>query len=854
MATLNEALALALADHQAGRLQSAANLYQQILSVDPHHADALHLLGVVSHQTGQMDQAESLIQNAISINRQVPNFYNSLGNLHCDQKKYEAAIEAYQKAIQLQPRSQDAYLNLGGAYYDLGKLNEAKEQFKHAIRLNKDFADAHNNLGNVYKDLQQYDEAVASYKRAARLQKDYAEPHFNLGNLYRDQAAPKTGKGAEQLINQAIEAYQKAISANPQFEAAYVNLGTVLNAQERYEEAIKILQQALSVGTSHNLEVFNNLGNAYKCVQRWGEALTCYQQAVQIKPDFAEGYSNLGTIFKEIGKIPEAITCYQQALRIRPDFLPVHSTLANLFILQDKMDEGIQQYRNTIALAPDMHEHYVYLGIALLRTNRPDEAAQCYRKAYELTGNDAFRIKEAMSLPAIYQNVEEVTYWRERLTQAFAQLHIDGVNVVDPVGNIGSTNFYMAYHGQNDKDLQEQFGKFFKDLPKIVLNPNRPPHAKPRIGFISRLLRSRHTIGRLYQGIINKLSREKFDVTFFGINETFSRMDPIEMQPGDETVWLPENQLAESIEMIQKYELDVLFYTDIGMDPHTYFLAHTRLASVQCVTWGHPVTTGIPTVDYYISWKEAEVPHAQEHYTEKLALLENLTTYYVRPDLGPSPKTRKDFGIPDDPDVHVYACSQSLFKLHPEFDDFIAQILRRDPKGQMFFLHHKYKHFGEALIQRWKRTMPDVLDRITILDRLNDNEFLAFQACVDVLLDPTHFGGGITTLEAFTFGTPVITLPSEFLRGRLAVGFYKTMGIMDCVADSKDNYIEIALRLGTDAVYRQEVKNQILERNSVFYENIGIVHELEAFFLEAIETAQTAVQEDSDNRQEVYSV
>ena len=114
------------------------------------------------------------------------------------------------------------------------------------------------------------------------------------------------------------------------------------------------------------------------------------------------------------------------------------------------------------------------------------------------------------------------------------------------------------------------------------------------------------------------------------------------------------------------------------MEPQTYYLAHARLAPVQCVTWGHPLTTGIETIDYFLSSADLEPPHADDHYTEKLVRLSHLTNYYYRPDPPALTKSRSDFGFADED--HVYLCPQNLFKLHPENDVVFGEILRRDPR------------------------------------------------------------------------------------------------------------------------------------------------------------------------------
>ena len=143
-------------------------------------------------------------------------------------------------------------------------------------------------------------------------------------------------------------------------------------------------------------------------------------------------------------------------------------------------------------------------------------------------------------------------------------------------------------------------------------------------------------------------------------------------------VEVPTN-LPAARQAIAGQRLDVLYYADIGMDPVTYSLAFSRLAPVQCVTWGHPVTTGLDTIDYFISMDAAEPEDAAEHYTETLVRLKALSVYYYRPEPPASLKDRAAFGLPEE--CHLYSCPQTLFKLHPEFDDLLGAILRRDPQG-----------------------------------------------------------------------------------------------------------------------------------------------------------------------------
>jgi predicted O-linked N-acetylglucosamine transferase (SPINDLY family) len=117
------------------------------------------------------------------------------------------------------------------------------------------------------------------------------------------------------------------------------------------------------------------------------------------------------------------------------------------------------------------------------------------------------------------------------------------------------------------------------------------------------------------------------------------------------------------------------------------------------------------------------------------------------------------------------------------------------------------------------------------------HDFLQLLTVADVLLDPIHFGGGNTTFEALAFGTPIVTWPGEFMRGRVTYACYRKLGVLDCVAADWDDYVKIAVRLATDHAWREDVRSRILASNHVLFENAGAVCELEEFFIEAVQEA-----------------
>jgi predicted O-linked N-acetylglucosamine transferase (SPINDLY family) len=291
--------------------------------------------------------------------------------------------------------------------------------------------------------------------------------------------------------------------------------------------------------------------------------------------------------------------------------------------------------------------------------------------------------------------------------------------------------------------------------------------------------------------------------------------------------------LYRARDLIAAEHLDVLFYPDIGMAPLTYFLAFARLAPVQCVSWGHPVTTGVAAIDYFISAKSIEPADAQSHYSERLILLERLPSYYFRPDNSATALTRAELGFPED--ATLYLCPQSLFKLHPDFDVVLATLLRRDPRARLLLLSGIHKHWDRLLGARIAKAFPDVAGRVIFVPRIPQTQFFRLLLMADVILDPPFFGGGNTSYEAFAMGLPIVTWPGQFMRGRVTEGCYRQMGFTDLIADNLDSYIDIALRLANDRGWREQVNAEIASRSHALYEDAAVVAELEDFLCAAFE-------------------
>jgi protein O-GlcNAc transferase len=424
------------------------------------------------------------------------------------------------------------------------------------------------------------------------------------------------------------------------------------------------------------------------------------------------------------------------------------------------------------------------------------------------------------------------------------ELERRGARLTDPNAEVGFPNFYLAYHGYNDAAIQARIARFYM---KACANLSwTAPHCRTqlkrqrlKVGIASAHLGD-HTVGKLYLGMILKLSREQFEVIVMRPAARDSAASEAIGRAADRAITLPLD-LFEARKMIAREEPDVLFYPDIGMGSLTYFLAFARLAPVQCVSWGHPVTTGIPTVDYFLSARDLEPADAAAHYTERLIQLDHLPVFYSSPDQVGEPLTREELGIPAD--ATLYLCPQSVFKFHPDFHRDLATLLRRDPGGRLVLISRHHRHWSVLLSARSANAFPDVADRVLFIPRVPQAIFPRLLKAADVLLDPPYFGGGNTTYEAFAAGLPIVTSPGPFMRGRVTAACYQRMGVTELIANNKETYVALALRVAHDREFSARVRGKIAGAASVLFDDLGAVRELERFFCAAVEanTHATAI-------------
>ena len=569
--------------------------------------------------------------------------------------------------------------------------------------------------------------------------------------------------------------------------------GDIIRAQNLYSE-ILILEP-------NNLIALVNQGAIFIDLMFLNRAIRNLQIALSISPMDVDALNNYGNALEKLGKTEKAFDYLNQALRLDKNNTTVVKNLIMIMLRQSDYSLALEKLNQHIKLNPQ---------------------------------NRIFKLLKALSLPIIPESNNILYKARKRQKKAINDLSKIDAKLLDPLTDIGITNFFSAYQNRNDKNHQVQLAKIFREFyPSLTYSA---PHLgknqiskKIRIGFISTFF-GKHTITKLNQVLIKGLNKNKFEVFMFcpGASEKNKKYIINEFKPHIEEIYFPIPTLNETKTLIKDKTLDILYYTDIGMELLTYFLAFYKLATNQCVTWGHPITSGISTVDYFISSELSEPENAQEHYSEKLVQFP-----YFSVDYRPAITNIKDvkFSFQKEPNNNIYFCPQSLFKIHPDFDEIMAEILREDKNGIIILISGQNPKWTDKLINRFNINIPDVRSRIHFLPRLSQEEYFAVLSESDIILDTIYFGGGNTSYEAFAMGKIVITLPGKFLRGRLTLGLYRKMSIIEPVADTKSQFVKLASYFGKNKKARQGLEEKIKNKNSILFNSNDALTTHEEFFL-----------------------
>ncbi|MGC1520466.1 MAG: tetratricopeptide repeat protein [Steroidobacteraceae bacterium] len=679
---------------------------------------------------------------------------------HHQAGRLSEAEQLYRQVLLADSHHVDALHFLGVLAHQAGRNDVAVDMIGKAIAQNGRVPAFHNNLGNAFKALGRLEEAVLSYRRASALAPDLAAAHFNIGVV----------RQAQGNLAEAASSYERALALRPDNAEAHSNLGNVLQAQGNLTAAVTSYGRALSLRPNY-AEAHSNLGNVLKAQGKLAEAVASFERALRHKPDLAEAHLNLGTVFLGQGKLKEAAAGFALALTHKSDYPEAHHYLGNALREQGRLQEAVARYGQALALKPDYAAARLGAAIAVIPI-----FAESIADSIGAAGNFS-------------ESLDELCAWSRSNPGRLG-------------GAVGSHQpFYLAYRPSDVGALLSRYGDLVgaesavhwgqQIVAQRTLQPRRN---RIRMAVVSGQVRHHPVWDVVLRGFIAHMDRSRFEILLYHTGSTIdeetdwarSRVDRFVQGPKSTEGWL--QRIAQDLP-------DVLFYPEVGMDPTTGALAALKLAPLQVAGWGHPVTTGMPSMNMFLSGDLLEGPGAETHYRERLIRLPGTG---VCTELAAAPA--QQWNGPDRQGHIVrFALCQQPIKFDPADDVLLARIAK-DAGPSEFWLASSHTHpwatarLRDRLAAAFRVEGLDPDAYLRVMPWLPQGQFAGFLDEMDIFLDCPAFSGYTTAWAAIHRGLAIVTWEGEFLRQRLAAGLLRQIEITDGIAMSGDQYVQIATR------------------------------------------------------------
>jgi len=585
---------------------------------------------------------------------------------------------------------------------------------------------------------------------------------------------------------------------------------------DRIDDALRTFNHALSLNPNFALAHFN-AARLYNLRYEQKLALSHAQSATRLDPKNVEAWLLVGDIQRRLRDSDAALAAYTAAARAAPDNLKAVNVVAEMLAEMGRFDEARRGYWRIWQQWP--HILKAGLGANLL-------------------------------LPQVYASREHLEIVRREFGEGLGRLHEAAPNFRFPrpeaaLSEARWTNFYLAYQGRNDRDLQKLFGGLASRImaahhgPVKLAEPLRPGEPV-RVGIVCGYF-FQHSVWKVgVRGWVTQLDKKRFQV--FCYNTSYKQDAETEIAKAHAHRFEQGPRPAEEWrKIIEADRPHVIIYPEIGMNHEASELAALRLAPVQCSYIGHPQTSGYPTIDCFLSGELFEPPDGAAHYSEKLVKLPNIAFHYEPLNLDSVIVSRQELGFR--PSATVYWCAQSLFKYLPRHDHVFAEIASAVPTSRFLFIRENDSEVTELFQRRLERAFAaaglNAEDHCVFLAGMSTERFAAASAQCDVMLDSIGWSGGNTTLEALAQDLPVVTFEGELMRGRVSAGMLRMMGMPETIADTIDDYVALGVRVARDTAWRQELRSRVIRDRRQLYRDRACIVALESF-LERAAHGETA--------------
>ena len=735
-------LEAATAEHRAGNLAAARQLYAAVLAAAPAHTVALFRSGLLELQERHPQEALALISRAAMADPGEVRYRFGMGQALQTLGRWDEAAQAYAHAAALDPASVDAHFALGVALQSQSQHAAAIAAFERALELRADFFEAWNNLGMSRQLLGQLEPAAVAYAAALALRPGEAGCMGNMGALRREMGD----------IDGAVDLLRAAATLAPQNIGHAVNLAIALGQRRDFLQAESILRKALAVDPN-NPEVAFNLGNALHGLGRLAEATMQYRGALALRPDYADAWNNLGNVYTEAGDFSAALAAFEAAIDARPTYTVALNNLGCLLRTLGRSDDAEDTLRRGLQIDPRHAALHDNLGNVLKDAGALDEAIECFRTALQLDpGNAATHsnLAYALSFQSLEPGpiLEQCTRWDER------------------------------------------FAAPLRPSP----DEHRPAGAAGRrlkIGYVSADFRD-HCQSLFTLPLLAHHDHARFEV--FCYSSVARPDDHTRRIAAHADVWRDVRLLsdAELYRTIRGDGIDLLIDLTMHMAGNRLRVFARQPAPVQIAWLAYPGTTGVRAIDYRLSDARLDPDGFDAHYSERtLRLADSFWCYDPltnAPPVGPLPAADRGFV--------TLGCLNNPCKLSDHTLRLWGGVMRALPSARLLLMAPAGRHRRNLL----QRLAGDGIapERVEFVGFRPRDEYLRSYHDIDVGLDTFPYNGHTTSLDALWMGVPTVTRVGSTSVGRGGLSQLFHLDLLALAAHSDQAFIDAAVSLATD--------------------------------------------------------
>jgi len=748
--------------------------------------------------------AKQILLSAINSKNAKAEHYELLAKIYDANNDLAQCLKYLSIACSTENASAEAHYYLGKEYIKLGRLVEGINHIHISIKIAGDFIEGLVELGLGYIKLNENHKALDFLKKALQYDQTNIGVLFNLGKIYSEELAD---------YENGLKFYNQILELDPKNTETLIAKGILFSQLNKYDESNSCYLEVINLNSKLSI-AWHNIGQNLGIKKQFKKALLNFDKAILLEPNNPIYLSNAAKCHYELKNYKDAFYLYNKAIEYKNSHHEAWIGKSRCEFKNNKITEALTSIDQAIKFAPNIADSWFWKGNFYHDMKNFSKAINCFEKAMEFEHGHLPLLGSLLQvkmktlnwngIDSLFSAIKEKVAMEEYI---ISPLIFQAMND-DPLLNLKCSRTWCNSHFHKIEN------KFTTKLKK----------SKIRIAYISPDFRS-HPVLYLTEKIYELHDRSKFEIYGYHLNSEVDENTIKISTKFDSFYYVNEFTDEELANFIREHEIDIA----IDLAGHTQgartniFL--NRIAQVQVNYIGYPGTLGSEMYDFIIGDNILTPKSSQLFYSEKILNLQR--TFQPNGFRCKSNRfnSRTDLGLPEN--AFIYCCFNSNYKITETiFKSWINILKRANDSILWLFLNEanvKNDVYNELDLYGISR------QRVIFAEQLNYSDHLSRIRFADLFLDTSPFNAGTTCSDSLWSGVPVLTLKGKSFCGRMTESILSFISVTELVANSLDEYEDIAVRLYEDEFYFRNIKSKLANKihSSNFFDPKEYIADLE---------------------------